>query len=662
MLTPQSGKDALRLAIGFAASGAWSEARSLGMELLELRTFKAEAQHLLGCVACGECDWSAGVSHLDSAVRLRPQNVVWLRDLGVALIAANRPAEAVPVLARCLALDRRDQWVQEIYALALLESGNLTAALTVFRRVLGRDPCSSEALIGSARCLFGLGRLQEAATLARRGLQLNNDSPEGHAVLERICNNLQEYDAALSHCVELLRLRPDDSTVLGHYAYALYFIGETEKSMSLFREAMAKDDNSNLHSIFLTVLLHHSGSSSSTVTDAHRNWGRLYAPPDAKRRKFAMRISKRKLKVGYLIGEGRNSPTIYFLNPILQHHNRAKFDVVVYYTEASMRGWAAGTLSSKETSDAVDLSETELTTKIIRDGVDILVEISGHYATNLFVAASRPAPVQVAFPSYPASTGVCEMDYIFTDPWTCAMGQESQYIETPVMLQSGYLVYDPPLSPRIPPLPAVSAGFITFGVFQRPSKLSPPVWDLIAEVLRRVPDSMILFHNASADLDRVDSLSRQRLTELLESRAIPAVRCRFLGSVSLRRHLAAIASVDIALDSFPYTGQTTTCECLWMGVPVVTLTGTTHVSRVSAGIVSRVGLTEYVAATPKEYVDIAVKAAGDVPALAKLRKELRNRFRSSTVFDGALVVREMEHAYRQMWRERSMSCGRELRK
>src|SRR5262249_33744918 len=137
---------------------------------------------------------------------------------------------------------------------------------------------------------------------------------------------------------------------------------------------------------------------------------------------------------------------------------------------------------------------------------------------NLAVSAARAAPVQVSFPSYPASTGVCEMDYIFTDRWTCAPGQESQYIETAIKLASGYIVYDPPFTPRIPPLPAAKNGFVTFGVFQRPAKLNARVWDVIADVLHGVPTSQVLFHHASVDLHRADSASRRRLVTSLQSR------------------------------------------------------------------------------------------------------------------------------------------------
>lgn len=650
MLSEGSRKDLLHLAVGLAASGNWRRARQVCMKLIGLRSVKAEALHLMGCIDSGEGNWSTGVLFLRRAARLRPQKIAWLRDLGVVLIAAGRPSEAAAAFRRCLAINQGDRCTLEHYALALYECGSVSAALAAYRRLLNVDPCCCEGLIGSARCFLRLGNLQEAAKLARRGLQLETENTEIHEILACIHNDLQEYESALSHCTELVRLKPGEPIARGQFAHALFFLGEIEKSVEIFRDIVPKVDNSNLHSVFLTVLLHDSRLSSSALTEAHRAWGQRYASFPKNVRKFANdRGSKRKLTLAYLIGEGATSPTMYFLKPILRLHNRRKFKVKVYYTDASIRRCVGRTLATLEATDSCGLTGAQLTGRILCDRIDVLVEVSGHYGSNLLVSAARAAPVQVSFPSYPASTGVSEMDYIFTDRWTCPPGQESQYLETPIELPSGYIVYDPPFRPRIPPLPASKNGFVTFGFFQRPAKLNAHICDLIAQVLHGVPRSQILFHHASADLHHSDSASRQRLIAALESRGIAGERCRFLGCVPVRRHLAAIATVDIALDSFPYTGQTTTCECIWMGVPVVTLKGETHVSRVSGSILSRVGLTEYIAVRPEEYVSIAVAAASGIPALATLRKQLRARFCSSTVFNGTQVVREMERAYDQMW-------------
>jgi hypothetical protein len=193
---------------------------------------------------------------------------------------------------------------------------------------------------------------------------------------------------------------------------------------------------------------------------------------------------------------------------------------------------------------------------------------------SLRVSSMRAAPIQVSFPSYPSTTGVPEMDYIFTDRWTCGPGQEVQYTEKPYFLNSGYLVYTPhERLPLVKKLPARRNGYVTFGFFQRPAKLNSSVWDAITKILRKVENSRLLIHHASADLDIGGSASRLRLVAALESRGVDPARTQFRGIVSRSAHMRLLSTVDVALDSFPYTGQTTTCECLWMGVPVVTARG-----------------------------------------------------------------------------------------
>jgi tetratricopeptide (TPR) repeat protein len=202
----------------------------------------------------------------------------------------------------------------------------------------------------------------------------------------------------------------------------------------------------------------------------------------------------------------------------------------------------------------------------------------------------------------------------------------------------------------------------SFGFFQRPAKLNPGLWDTIAEILKQVENSRLLVHHASADLDSKTSASQLRLVAELESRGIDPGRARFRGLVPPDAHMRLLSTVDIALDSFPYTGQTTTCECLWMGVPVVTLAGNIHVSRASAGLLLRVGLGDMVARDIEEYVRIARRAASDLTALAALRRGLRRRVRESTLVDGARFAREVEEAYLWMWQQRIKTSALGLRR
>ena len=269
-------------------------------------------------------------------------------------------------------------------------------------------------------------------------------------------------------------------------------------------------------------------------------------------------------------------------------------------------------------------------------------------ANRLPLFAQRAAPVQATFPNYPGTTGVSEIDYIFTDIWTTPNGCDAEYAEQPWRLPSGYLVYREAQVP-VTPLPALGNGYVTFGMFQRPGKLHAGAWDAVARVLRAEPSSRLLIHFSSVELDEERGPHKRRMLGLLEQRGVSADRVSFRGNRISPEHLALIGEADIALDSFPYNGQTTTCDCLWMGVPVVTLRGSTHVSRVSQGLLERVGLGRLAAADPDGYVDAAAGLARDLEGLAQLRGALRQTMRDRSLTDGRRLAAEIEDAYRGMW-------------
>jgi predicted O-linked N-acetylglucosamine transferase (SPINDLY family) len=220
----------------------------------------------------------------------------------------------------------------------------------------------------------------------------------------------------------------------------------------------------------------------------------------------------------------------------------------------------------------------------------------------------------------------------------------------PVFLPSGYLMYSPPdAMPEVSPLPALRNGYVTFGMFQRRAKTNGRVWDAVAAILRRCPGSKLTVQTGAAALDYPSSPSYREMRELFAARGIEEDRVRLIGKRPQYATLQHMSEVDIALDTFPYQGQTTTCECLWMGVPVVALSGEAHVARVGTALLERAGLGELAASTPEGYVETAVRLAADLPTLARMRAGMRELVRSSTLLDGRRLAAEVESAYRWMW-------------
>jgi predicted O-linked N-acetylglucosamine transferase (SPINDLY family) len=286
--------------------------------------------------------------------------------------------------------------------------------------------------------------------------------------------------------------------------------------------------------------------------------------------------------------------------------------------------------------------------RIREDRIDILVDLAGHTAGNrLGVFAQQPAPVLIAWMGYPNTTGMATMGYRFTDDVADPPGQaDCDHTETLLRLNSGFLCFAPPAeAPDVAPLPSSTSGHVTFGSFNHLPKVNPAVVGAWAAILQRVPGSRLVIESRTL----ADPETRERYDALFTAEGIEPGRVELVPWIaSTAGHLGAYGRVDIALDPFPYNGTTTTCEALWMGVPVVTLRGDRHAGRVGASLLTRVGLTEWIAETGDAYVDTAVALAGSPDRLASLRRELRQRMADSTLCDPETITHDVEAAYRRL--------------
>jgi predicted O-linked N-acetylglucosamine transferase (SPINDLY family) len=289
----------------------------------------------------------------------------------------------------------------------------------------------------------------------------------------------------------------------------------------------------------------------------------------------------------------------------------------------------------------------QLAEQVRADAIDILVDLTGHIGMNRLPAfAHKPAPVQVTYIGYQATTGMSAMDYRLTDAHADPPGLTERYhTETLVRLPRAFFCYRPnDDSPEITPLPARERGGVTFGSFNKYVKVNPLVIDAWLQILARVPDSRLLVLSYSG------GYAENRLHELAAAKGVDPKRIEMLDKLPHAEYMKLLAQADIALDPFPFTGHTTTCDCVWMGVPAVMLQGQTYVTRFGGSVLVNVGLESWIAGSVDEYMDIAVKAASDLDALQRLRAELRPRMAASPLMDFAGFTANLETAYRQMWR------------
>jgi predicted O-linked N-acetylglucosamine transferase (SPINDLY family) len=310
---------------------------------------------------------------------------------------------------------------------------------------------------------------------------------------------------------------------------------------------------------------------------------------------------------------------------------------------------------AREWRDIAGLSDAQLASLVRRDRIDILIDLTGHMGRNRLMAfARKPAPVQATYLGYPHTTGLAAIDYRITDAESDPPGVTDAYhVEQLVRLAGCAWCYRPTESPEIGPLPADANGYVTFGAFNRMAKTTPAVAAVWGRVLQAVPGSRLLVLANGGE-------SNTAARRMLESAGVEGSRLELVPTGSRGAYLELCQQADVALDPFPYNGMTTTCDLVWMGVPVVTLAGTTHVSRVGLSLLRAAGLPEFVAHSPEEYVSIAADAARDLLRLRELRVGLRDRLARSNLMNEAGIAGKLEAAFREMWVEWVRKTGQKM--
>ena len=407
------------------------------------------------------------------------------------------------------------------------------------------------------------------------------------------------------------------------------------------------------HSNFLISTLYHPGLTPEQVAETHKS---SCPPADP-----VLRAGRKPHKIAYLTPDCHFHPNYFMQLAHLPYFSKTRFELFVYSTcperDTYTRLVRAG---ADHWRDVKGRTPSDIARMIRRDGIDILVDITGHFARSpLPVFALRPAPLQIGTPAYPATSGLGAVDYKLVDAMTDPPGlTEHLYTEKLLRLPRTAFCYAPP--PEVSPVatpPFERNGFFTFGSFNNRPKLNPPLLSWWARILRAVPDARLLFHHTFNGTCNVSGDYRDPIVRAFRAEGVSSRRLEFIGGLRFEEHLRLLPAADLALDSFPYNGCTTTCECLWMGVPVLTLSGRAHVSRTGLSILGSLGLTEWIAESPRDYVRRAVAVARRPERLGELRSTLRDRMRCSELTNGRNFVLSLEKAFLAAWSERFTSSA-----
>jgi predicted O-linked N-acetylglucosamine transferase (SPINDLY family) len=465
----------------------------------------------------------------------------------------------------------------------------------------------------------------------------------------------------MQHLETALEIKPGDPSIMGNLGAYLLQLGEAERGMTLLRKTAKEMPECNFAHSNLFLSMHYLPEiDRKDIYEESKQWAQSNAPLHlAKTQHNNTRDPHRRLRIGYLSPDFRQHSVTYFFEPLLDEHNREAVEVYGYGSVADPDKTTTRLREKFDTyRDITKLTDKEAADLVEKDEIDILVDLAGHTGNSrIFVLAYKPAPIQVTWLGYPDTTGMSQVDYRITDSIADPPGSEKFYSEKLYNLPDGFLCYGPGETiPPVIPLSATQKGYITFGAFNDSFKINPVVIDMWVRILKATPDSRLVLKCKSGR----DVGFRQRYLKQFEKAGISGERIAICGWKSLTTHLKIYNQIDISLDTYPYNGTTTTCQSLLMGVPVITLVGEAHMSRVSLSILTRLGLEFFAASTPDEYVSKATALAANPEALAKIHAQVRARMAFSPLCNKELFTRNIEQAYRQMWHDYCSSKESEM--
>ena len=634
--------------------GKLDEAVASYRKALAIKSDYAEAHSNLGNALKDLGKLDEAVASYRKALTIKPNYAEAHHNLGLALQELGKLDEAVASYRKALAIKPVFAEAHNNLGKALKILGKLDDAVASYRQALAIRTDYAEAHSNLGNALNDLEKLDEAVASYHQALAIKPEFAEAHNNLGNALKSLGQLDGAVASYHQALAIKPDHAEAHNNLGLALQNLGKLDEAVASYREALAiKPDFAVAHSNLIFAMNYDSRYTPREIFAESRDWDvrhaasraarirPLHNPPDPERR----------LRVGYVSPDFRAHPVSYFFEPLLAEHDRGVVEVFCY---AEVRRPDEITARLQDLADGwcstVGRTDAELAERIREDRIDVLVDLAGHTAKNRLLAfAERPAPVQVTWLGYGATTGMTEMDYRLTDAVTDPVEEAGGFFsETLARLPRAFFCYAPPAeAPEVAPPPARANGHVTFGSYNNPSKTGPEVVEVWARVLREVPGSRLLMKSSQLG---GESLS-DKFHDAFAAHGIAGERIEFMPKFpAMSDHLAAYGRVDIALDSFPYNGATTSLEAAWMGVPMIALRGDRLVSRMGASILTQLGLTDLVADTAEAYVEAAVDLARDSDCLAALRRELRSRMAASPLCDAPAFTRDMEAAFREMWR------------
>lgn len=643
---------AIQAALEYHQAGRLPQAKALYQQILQVAPSHPKALHLLGVAAHQAGENDLAVEIINRAIQAAPANPANHYNLGAVYSATNQPEKAIACYQQALKI--KPDYAEALNNLAntLMDQGKLDEAVVCYQKIISIQPGYAYAHNNLGNALKNQGKLDEAISCYRGAVNIKPDFAEAHNNLGSALSNQDRPDEAIACYQQALTIKPDYAEAHSNMGNALKDQGRIDEAITCYPKAlMIKPDYAEAQSNKLLVAHYANLLSPAELFTEHLKFAEQFESP----RKATWhphphtREPERRLKLGYVSPDFRNHPVAYFIEPVLARHDRTQIEVFCYYNNDLHDAFTDRIIA--ETDHWVPcarISDDQLAERIRADGIDILVDLAGHTSHNRLLAfARKPAPVQVTYLGYINTTGLSAMDYRLTHIDTDPPANDAYYSETLYRLPGNlWWSYRPrPGMPEVSPPPAIANGFVTFGSTNNFAKLSPESIASWAEILHALPNSRLIIAGVPG------GNARKFISERFAVHGIDIHRLTIHGMLPSAQFWDLHHHIDILLDSFPYNGGTTTCDALWLGVPVVALTGQSFVSRMGYALLKNIGLLELAAESRQEYLGIAVALASDLDRLKALRSEMRARLSVSPLRDEIGFTRNLETAYRDIWRK-----------
>lgn len=654
------------LSMQLLSLGQNSEALKYIKKAIELNPDSLDVLNSYSIVLKNIGDYNKAIETLNKVIDKYPRYAAAHNNLG--LIYATEKEDFIKAEQSFKTAIEIDASVAEYYnnlGSLLYNINRSDEAITILEKALEIRPDYPDALGNLGNAFLLKGELENAEKTNLKTLEMDSKNAYAYYNLGVIERDKKNYSKSAEYTEKAIVLAEEQCTKTPSVAPDIFYnsmgiiytdMGETDKGITAYKKALTTTNNPEIYSNYLLALHYNDNISNTELFNEHKNWADKFA----KAQKFAVDkiISNENkiLKIGYVSGDFKAHSVSFFCRELIKNHNRDKFKVYCY---SYVRKPDKITAEIKENADVwhdiATFSNLEIANQIKQDKIDILVDLSGHTADNKLPAFTlKPAPIQVEYLGYPNTSGLSEMDYRIVDDYTDPASDitTNKFVSEKLFrMPNSFICYEPfeGSVPDVVGAPCLSGKGFTFGSFNNISKICDSVIKTWAIILSKLPNSKLILKSKQTSDERIKS----RLLKGFTENGAKEEQIIFISHApTLYQHLEIYSKIDVALDTFPYNGTTTTCEAMWMGVPTLCLDGNRHSGRVGTSIVKNVGIDkDFLTQTIDEYINQAIHLSKNTDIIASLRPNLRDKMAKSPLCDQKKFIIELETAYQTMWQK-----------